>query len=145
MDPAIIRLVVHEPQDIVIDDKREYGMFRIGSLNNHPSFFCSSTRAPAYLHDQLECPLVRPEVREMHHAVCVKNSNQVDTVKVEAFGHHLSAPQNAGLPALKLFQDGFIPSLGARGIEVHSLSGGLREIELKFFFQLFRSIAQGLD
>src|SRR5436190_18356948 len=103
-------------------------VFWIGSLNDHfPTLFPSSS-TPTYLDNQLKCPLVGAKVREMHHAIGIKHTHQVDPAKIKSFRHHLCAYQDVCSTLFKIFQDRFISTPGTCGVKVHSANRGIREM-----------------
>ena len=50
-------------------------MSGVTRLNNHLTFFFSSSGAATNLCDQLKCSFIGSEIREVHHAIGIKDTH----------------------------------------------------------------------
>ena len=55
------------------------------ALNDYLTSFFASPCPPAYLGDQLECSLIRPEIRIVDHSVDIQYSYEANFLKIKAF------------------------------------------------------------
>ena len=114
-------------------------MLRLKGLQDHLASQRAPPGPPGYLGQNLECPLVRPVIRQVESDISQHDPHQRHQRQIHPFGKHLRADQHIRLMGRKLAQDRFMGALPAGGLVIPAQRAGLREKRLQIGFHLLRA------
>ena len=108
-------------------------MVRLRSLQDNRSPLIPPSGTAAHLYHQLEGALMGTEIREVHQAIGIQDTDHTDVPEIQTFREHLSSDQYLCLTFLKVRDDPLIGRTGTGGIEIQTLDLGGREESSNLF------------
>jgi hypothetical protein len=107
-------------------------------LDQHPAASVASAGAAGNLRHQLKGPFGGPEIREVQRRIRVDHADQRHVGKIESFGDHLRAEQDADVARPEGRQCLLVTSRPLHRVRIHPQRGDTRETVPEFLFQPLR-------
>ena len=117
-------------------------MLRTVGLDDHISLLIAPAGSPCRLGDQLECPLRRPEIRDVQRNIRRNDPRKSHIAKVQSLGDDLRADEDLRLAAAKGFQLPRQFSFSLDRIQIQPLRRVVRKQLRNSLLQLFRPAAE---
>ena len=127
--------------EVVRFGKLQRRVRRRKGLHDHLALRIPATRTPRDLHEELERPLPRAEVRQMQRRIRTDDSHQSHSRKVQPLGDHLRADQDVNFPAAERPERFVIRTLARHGVRIHPRHPGRRKHLPHHGLDLFRAHA----